>query len=428
MNYKEALAYLDYVRESGAKLELDNIQTIINNFPFDLKKRKFIQVAGTNGKGSTSHFITSILMKNGFKTGLFTSPHLQDIRERVTINKEWITEEDFATVLSSVKELSSELIKSGKIKNIPTYFEHLFLSSLFYFCMKNADFIVLEVGLGGRLDATSTITPLVSVITNISLDHTKTLGPTIKDIAFEKAGIIKKGIDVVSGPVRRSVAGKVIRSVAEKLESPVHYVFDKDSRVEFKTLNDRYSVKYFTDSELFSFDVFLKGKHQIDNACTAVKVTQVLDTLGIKFEKEKIYSGIRSNFVPGRVELFSDNPEILIDSSHNEASIKALSEYLKEKEKRDMTLVFGVLRDKEYKKMANYLKPFTKNIILTEPISSRALPAEKLLSLFNGKNTFIIKNYEEALKKAKFLQRDILITGSFYLSGRMKNLLSGGTL
>lgn len=426
MDFNEALTFLEYVREAGAKLELANIQKIINNFPFDLKKKKFIQVAGTNGKGSTSHFITSILDKNGYDTGLFTSPHLQNIRERISINKEWISEKDFADGLNAIKNLTEKLLNRGLIDNTPTFFEHIFLLALYYFCSKNVNFIVLEVGLGGRLDATSTIIPLVSVITNISLDHTKTLGKKIKDIAAEKAGIIKPSVPIVIGSLPKSTAAKVIGKTARKLHSPLFFVYEKNSKMEYSIGKNNYYVNYHSESELFSFNVFLHGKHQIDNANTAIRVSQVLQRYGIPLQKEKIYLGIKSNFLPGRVEICSGDPEIIIDSSHNEASVKALSEFLLEKNKKNMTLVFGVLRDKNYKKMVNYLIPFTENIILTEPISKRALPSEKLLSLFKNKNTFVIKKHDEALKKAKFLNNEILITGSFYLSGKMKNLLSGG--
>ncbi len=428
MNYEEALQYLDKIREYGAKLELNNIQKIIDNFPFDLKKKKFIQVAGTNGKGSTSHFITSILIKNGYTTGLFTSPHLLNIRERITINKTWITKDDFAQALGNVKNLSEKLLDKGSIQNPPTYFEHLFLTSLYYFCMRNADFIVLEVGLGGRLDATSTITPVVSVITNISKDHTKTLGPNIKDIAAEKAGIIKHNVPVVVGSPPNSTAAKVIKKIAKNLNAPVYFVYGKNSNLDYITEDNHYLVKYSYRTETFTFKVLLNGRHQIDNANTSLMVSILLKEQGIDLKKKKIFSGIESNFVPGRVEIFSKNPYIIIDSSHNEESIKALSEFLKEKGKKGMTLVFGVLRDKNYKKMADYLKPYVENIILTEPDSKRALPAEKLISHFNGKNTVIIKNYEDVLKKAKLFKNDILITGSFYLSGKMKNLLSGGII
>lgn len=426
MSYKDALGYLGLVRENGTKMALNNIQKIINNLPFSLDDINFIQVAGTNGKGSTSHFITSVLKNCGKKAGLFTSPHLQDLRERITINKKWISKDEFSESIFDVKEISENLLKKGVIENIPTFFEHLFLTSLFYFKKKRVDFAVMEVGLGGRLDATSTLSPVISVITNISYDHTKTLGKRISDIAREKGGIIKKGVPVVCGCPAGSAATRTISGIAENMGSRVFNVTDRNNILKFKEGENFYLASYETEKEEYNFKVFLNGKHQVRNAAAAIKVIEILQDKGFSFPKTDIEYGIEINSVPGRIEEFNTDPKIIIDGGHNEASIRALRDFLFEREKKDLTLVFGVLRDKKYKKMASYLEPFSSDIILTEPVSNRALPAEELKKVFKSDRIYIKKNLRDALMLAKQINKEILITGSLYLAGEMRNLVSGG--
>ena len=426
MNFKEALIYLDQVREKGTKLALDNIQKIIDNLPLSLDNIKFIQVAGTNGKGSTSHYLSSILKESGFRAGMFTSPHLQDIRERITINKEWISKQDFADSLQSVKKISEELLRNKIIEETPTYFEHMLLTSLFYFSNNKVDFAIMEVGLGGRLDATSTLSPVISVITNISYDHTKTLGKNLTLIATEKAGIIKEGVPVICGCRTNTVANRTIKKIAEKKSAPFYNTLDKGNNISFVQESEYYNSTYSSDKQEYNFRVFMNGNHQVDNAATSIKTIEVLRTQGIDIQDNAIISGIEKNSVPGRIETFNIKRGIILDGGHNEESIKALSGYLKERQKKDLTLIFGVLRDKKYKKMIKYLEPFVKNIIITEPISPRALPAEKLEKAFSENSTSVQKNLRSALEEAFKFNKEILITGSLYLAGEMRALVTGG--
>ncbi len=426
MTFKEALNYLEFVRERGTKLSLENIQIIVDNLPISLNNIKFIQVAGTNGKGSTSHYLTSILKESGFIVGMFTSPHLQNLRERITINKEWITESDFANSLNKVKNICEKLLKNKIIEESPTYFEHMFLSSLFYFYKKKVSFAIMEVGLGGRLDATSTLLPMVSVITNISYDHTKTLGRKLGLIATEKAGIIKRGVPVVCSCNTRTVANRIIKKIASEKFSPFYNTFDNNNKITFKEESDFYSASYLSVKRKYDFRVFMNGNHQVGNAATAIKVIEVLENKGINIPIKSIVSGIEKNSVPGRIEVFHSNKGIIIDGGHNEESIKALSQYLKEKRKNDLTLIFGVLRDKKYKKMIKYLIPHIENVIVTEPVSPRALSAEVLEKAFLPIKTIIHKNLRSALEEALSFNKEVLITGSLYLAGEMRNLVTGG--
>jgi len=427
MNFKEALSYLEYVHEKGTKLALDNIQKIIDNLPVSLDKIRFIQVAGTNGKGSTSHYLTSILKESGYRVGMFTSPHLQSLRERITLNKEWISENDFTESLLKVKEVSEKLLKKKIINEPPTYFEHMLLISLFYFFKKEVDFAVMEVGLGGRLDATSTLSPVISVITNISYDHTKTLGRNLASIASEKAGIIKDGVPVICGCKTNTVANRTIKRKAEEKSAPFFNANDKHNKISYVQESDYYNSSYKTNQGEYNFRVFMNGNHQVSNAATSIKTIEVLKSQGIDISESAIISGIEKNSVPGRIEIFNIGNGIILDGGHNEESIKALSEYLKEKKKKDLTLIFGVLRDKKYKKMIKYLEPFVKNIIVTEPVSHRALPAEKLEKVFSVKITSVQKNLKSALEEALKFNKEILITGSLYLAGEMRGLVTGGS-
>ena len=430
MNFDDALEYLNRVRELGTKLSLDNIQRLVNNLPFSLKQIKFIQVAGTNGKGSTSHFITSILMHNGYKVGLFTSPHLEDIRERVSINKEWISEEEFAKSIFNVKKISEELLKKNKIDNIPTFFEHILLLSLDYFYRKEVDFVVLEVGLGGRLDATSTIVPEVHVITNISYDHTKTLGKRIKDIALEKAGVIKRKIPVVCGCPPKTSSRKVIEDVCNKKDSRIYYVVDKYNKIQYRLTSDFYEVEYKTQNDAYNYKLKMNGKHQVINSATAIKVSEVLREKGVILKKNLIESGIENNMVRGRIEYFRKNPFIIIDTGHNVSGIKVLRDFLEERNHKELTLIFGVLRDKKYRQMIRLLDPFVKEYILTTPISKRAINSiqlkKKIKDLIGRKRVSCIDDYNKIVKLAKNYQSDILISGSFYMAGEIRKLLSGG--
>lgn len=424
MNYSEALSYLEEVRENGTKLSLSNIKKIIENLPFSLSKIKFIQVAGTNGKGSTSHFITSILKSEGFKVGLFTSPHLQNIRERITINKNWISEQEFADQIEKIKAFVKKLKKEKVIETIPTFFEHLLLLSLFYFFYKSTDYAVLEVGLGGRLDATTAIKPIVSIITNISLEHTKTLGKHIKDIAFEKAGISKPHVPLVCGCNKYSISTRVIKAVCENKQAYFHQVFNKHNFLTSEMEEGFYNCSYKTPKDTYNYKVYMNGLHQTRNAATAIKAIEVINDSDNTISMESIKQGIKENFVPGRIELIKGIPDIIIDGGHNVDGINALANHLKSKNYKNCTLIFGVLRDKKYRKMVELLKPYIKNIILVKPKSNRALPLTVLKSLFSDKKTYIFDDdYIKGMAFAKEINETIIITGSIYMIGEMRNIL-----
>jgi len=429
MNSRDVLEYLNNINPNIIRFGLENTLTILENpaLTDKLKPIPFIQVAGTNGKGSTSHFIASILQAAGCKVGLFTSPHLNNIRERIAINKKWIPGDDFVSYTQTIKELSEKLLAQNSIEHIPTYFEYTFLVALLYFSAQNVDIAVLEVGLGGRLDATTAVTPIISVITGISHDHTQYLGHRIKDIAAEKAGIIKKNIPIICGCSVHSIAHHVIKKTALLHHAPFFNVIDSQNHLEITPLPSHYQCRYATPLRSYSFDLHMNGQHQPFNAATALKTIEVLSQQLPSFyiPIDAIREGTAINHIPARIEILPQNPTVILDGAHNAESTSALANFLKEKNKKKLTLIFGVLADKDYKKMISILLPFIENVILTEPLSPRALPLSDLSKIFKrkGKKTVIKPGIEEAYNAARELNREILATGSFYLVGALRELV-----
>jgi dihydrofolate synthase/folylpolyglutamate synthase len=426
MRFAEAEDYLKKTLGENSKLSLDNIQRIIDRAPLAAGTVKYIQVAGTNGKGSTAHFIAAILRSAGFRVGLFTSPHLQDVRERIQVDGSVISRRDFARALGSVRDLAADLLAGKAIANPPTFFETLFLASLFHFSARRAEWAVLEVGLGGRLDATSTVLPEITVITNISLDHTHILGKTLAAIAREKAGIIRRGLPLVCGCPPRSVGARVIRAVARAKNAPLIEVFARRHALDVEKKRGGYACRYLAGGHEYRFLVTQKGRHQAVNAAVAVSAVDVLRQGGCKISDRAVARGIASMFIPARIEVIGGHPPLILDGGHNNAGIQVLVDFLREENIRGFTLLFGVLQDKQYPAMARQLAPLAAHVVLSEPVSERALPPEKLLPFFAGGKCLIERDYVRALAVAKKFKRTIIVCGSFYLVGGMRAIVCGG--
>ena len=426
MQYAAVGEYLEKLQGESSKLSLDNISLIIANLPFTVGSVKYIQIAGTNGKGSTSHFIAAILRSAGWRVGLFTSPHLQDVRERICFNGRLISRRDFAVAVSAVDDIGQELLRRQVIANQPTFFETVFLAALYHFNKSRADWAVLEVGLGGRLDATSTVIPEVAVITNIAVDHTNILGKTLAAIAREKAGICKENVPLVSGCRHASIAGRVIGQAARNKKAPFHEVFRGRQPLKVKKKDKSYLCHYRSNSRQYNYRVYLKGRHQAVNAAVAVKTVAVLQGLGWNIPDQAISRGIKNMFIPGRLELLSRRPAIILDGAHNEDGIRVLVDFLREENISAFTLIFGVLGDKHYPAMVTQLAPLAAHVILTAPPGARALAPEKLLPFFKQANCRVEIDFSKALAIAKKLKRIIIICGSLYLAGAMRTVICGG--
>jgi dihydrofolate synthase/folylpolyglutamate synthase len=432
MRYAAALAYLKKIQGETGKLSLANIRRVIELAPFACGTARCVQVAGTNGKGSTAHYIASILQRAGWRVGLFTSPHLQDVRERIRLNGVPIPRAAFARSVSVVRAQAGELLAAGRIANLPTFFETLFLAALHYYAARRADWLVLEVGLGGRLDATSTVTPEVALITNIAMDHMDILGKTLAAIAREKAGIARPGVPLVSGCPPRSAAARVIRARARAKGAPLIEAFAAPRRLEVEKKRGGYSCRYRVqarrDGRLgheYRFFVSQRGRHQTRNAAMAVAAVDALRERGWDIGDNAVRLGIRDMFIPARLERLAGRPPIIIDGGHNRAGIRVLVDYLREENIRGFTLLFGVLRDKQYPAMARLLAPLAARVVLSVPDSPRALPPEELARFFPGKKCLIERDFSRALAVAKKFKRTIIVCGSLYMVGGIRAVALG---
>lgn len=443
MDYQSAKEYLDSTGLMQINPGLETTRRVLSHLPLDkdLTGIPFIQVAGTNGKGSTSHFLASALGAAGYRVGLFTSPHLYDVRERMSVNGEWISETQFGTVLGAVKKTSEHLMAKGLIQRMPSYFELTFLAAVLYFSRSKVDAAVLETGLGGRWDATTVITPDVSIITTISRDHTALLGKRKQDIAREKAGIIKQAVPVVCGCPIGTVAHRQIKAAAAKLNAPFYNVIDGRNRLEIKGDGPPYACSYHmfqpetfkeTGQDHVSFDIRLNGKHQVLNAAAAVKSLDIFcHRTGMTVTPDTLRKGLAAVRIPGRIETLPVSPSVIVDGGHNVESITALTRFLAARGLANLTLVFGVLADKNYRRMISLLLPFIGRVILTRPAVERALPPEKMISLFSTNNggrpgplsVHVMNRPQEAYVSARKWNREILITGSFYLAGMLRHMI-----
>jgi dihydrofolate synthase/folylpolyglutamate synthase len=362
----------------------------------------------------------------GWRVGLFTSPHLQDVRERIRFNGRLISQRDFASAVSAVDEIGAELLRRQVIVNRPTFFETVFLAALYHFCKRRADWAVLEVGLGGRLDATSTVIPEIAVITNIAKDHTHILGRTLAAIAREKAGVCKANVPLVSGCPHGSSAGRVIGRAARDKKVPFHEAFRGRRPLQVKKKGRSYLCQYRSGGSRYDYRVYLQGRHQAVNAAVAVKTVDVLKGQGWEIPAAAVSRGIRNMFIPARIEALGGRPPLILDGGHNPDGIRVLVDFLREENIGPCTLIFGVLADKNYPAMARQLAPLAAQVILTAPPGARALAPEKLLPFFKAAECRVENDHSRALAIAKKLKRTIIVCGSLYLAGALRTVACGG--
>lgn len=430
MNYIEALDYIENLNFLGSKLDLSRISEILKRLGDPQDKIKVIHVAGTNGKGSVSSMLTQILMDAGYKTALYTSPHLERYNERYKINNIEISNEDFAEYIEKIKFYADEMEKEEIGR--PTVFEQLTAVAFLYFADKNVDYAVIEVGLGGRFDATNVVKePILSIITSISFDHTEFLGNTIESIAFEKGGIIKEGCPVVLYRQDKRVFDVISKLCIER-NAELYY----NSVSEIKTIKSDINGSIISiKNDIFDINnIFLPliGEYQLKNCETAVLAAVVLRKYGINISDENILKGIADTKWNGRMEVCSKEPLVVIDGAHNADGVYMLAESVKKyfKDKK-IVLLMGVLGDKEYDKMASEIVPLVHTAVITEPDSDRALSAEgfkKVVSRY-CENVYSIGDIKEAYDFALSLtdKDDVLLcAGSLYLIGRLRTIIMGG--
>lgn len=415
LNFQEALDFL-YTRHAiGMKLGLEHIQSLVKDLNHPERNFKSIHLAGTNGKGSTASILASIFQCAGYKTGLYTSPHLIHVRERIQINGEMIPENRFVQYIDENLHLIN--------KNTASYFEIMTAMAFLYFSDENVDIAILETGLGGRLDATNVILPELCVITDISFDHTKTLGKTLKEIAGEKAGIFKDQIPVVTGVQRPSII-TLLKQMAEQKSAPF-YATREAVRTKTERLDDtgcQFSFQY-DSTDLESLHLNLIGSHQVKNANTALMAVHVLKQNGWLISEEAVRSGLNQVNWPARLQFFPGSPKLLVDSAHNQAGVKNLIYALKEiMQFKRLIFVFGVLKDKEYSAMLEMIASVSDFILFTKPNNDRALDPNMLQknSVIQHKPTEVHEQVKDAIERAYILADEddlICAAGSIYFVG-----------
>ncbi|MCS3916438.1 dihydrofolate synthase/folylpolyglutamate synthase [Caldanaerobacter subterraneus subsp. tengcongensis MB4] len=423
MTYEEAIQYIHSTYKFGMKLGLENIKRLLGYMGNPEKNLKIIHVAGTNGKGSTSSFISSILKEAGYKVALYTSPYLEEFEERMKINGENISREKLVYYVEYIKPIIARMVQEGY--NHPTEFEVITAIAFKYFSDEEVDFVVLEVGLGGRFDATNAISSsLVSVITSIDYDHMDKLGNTLGDIAYEKAGIIKKKGVVVSF-YQQEEALKVISDACEVREAYLT-ILDKNNIV-IKEQNSDFQV--FDYKNFKDLKITLLGTHQIYNASLAVEVIQKLKNIyGYQISEEAIKRGLMNAKWPGRLEVMKKRPYVVIDGAHNPQGMTVLKESLKLFNYRRLILVIGMLKDKEVDKMLNIITPVADVIITTTPLSDRACGAKDLASKISRNSVFAVDQIDKAVNEALKMAGEedmVLFCGSLYMIGHVRKLLRG---
>lgn len=425
MNYEAAMEYIQNTAKFGSNLGLDRTVKILEMLGNPQDKIKCIHVAGTNGKGSTTAMITQILRSAGYKTGMYTSPFLEEFEERIQVDGINIGKDDLAETVTEVSKAVEKVISLGY--DHPTEFEIITCAMFKYFCDANVDYAVVEVGLGGRLDSTNVIIPVLSVITSISLDHTGVLGNTLKEIAGEKAGIIKKGIPVVTYPQEKE-AEQVIADACRRMGCELVSV--KPESGEFlETFNLSQKIRVKTDREIYYLTLSLLGKHQIMNCAVAVNAAEKLQEMGLKITREDIIRALEKVRWIGRLEVLREEPLVVIDGAHNIEGITLLNESLKTYFRYEkLILVIGILRDKQVEEMIEMIAPQAHRVIAVTPNSGRAESAAELNEVIMkyNKNSEACDDYSKAYEKALGYAGGndmILVCGSLYMIGDMRKII-----
>ena len=426
MKYEEAMKYITEVGNFGSNYGLERTYKLLEHLGNPERDLKLIHIAGTNGKGSTTSMITEILMGEGYKVGMYTSPFIEEFEERIQINRNNITKESLAILMDEIKVAVDKVIEAGY--NHPTEFEIITVLMLLYFKKENIDFGVIEVGLGGTLDSTNVIKPIIQVITSISFDHTNLLGNTLEKIAMEKAGIIKKGIPTVIYPQQEEVL-KVIKNKCFEMDSELYIA--NNENLKFKNivnLDKPYQLlKYNNEIDIL---LPLLGEHQIINLSVAMQAIEVLNNKNIiDISIANIVKSIKNVSWKGRLEVLSNNPYVVIDGAHNIQGIKTLSRNIKKYFKyENLYLILGILADKDVEEMIKIITPMAKKVYSVTPNSIRGELAESLkdeVSKFN-KNCKAFDKYEEAYLEAlnDASEKDlILASGSLYMIGDMRKII-----
>lgn len=425
MEMKEVISYIGVNRGKGPKVSLDRMKWLMDQLGHPEKKSKFIHIAGTNGKGSTSAFLFSILREAGLQVGLFVSPHLEKINERIRINDTLITDEEFQIYTEKVAKAVDQFEEKVKTEHYFA-FEILTAVAFCYFADKSPDIVILETGIGGRLDSTNVITtPEMSVITSIGIDHIGLLGDTVEDIAREKVDILKAGGQMVSGPVPESVR-EVMDEHAQLVGGQIEYI-DRQSIQMTDIASDHQTFAYQGGGP---FTIHMMGPHQVENACVALKASQLLADKGWPLNDEIITKGLAKGFWPGRFEKIHENPLVYLDGAHNLPGVEKLMETIRiQFPSQKFTFVIGMMRDKQFEDMIELSLPLAEKYLVTSPDEQRGFDAEEIAAWLRDEkhveaialpSVDEIKNY---IEKVAHPDEIIIQFGSLYLVGALRAAL-----
>jgi dihydrofolate synthase/folylpolyglutamate synthase len=436
MDYEAAVRYLlSLGRElaaptqaAAAKFDLENITILAERLGRPDRAYPSAHIAGTNGKGSTAAFLESILRRADFRTGLNTSPHLEKINERIRVNGEEISDDAFAETFTRIQALNEELLASGKLRAHPTYFECVTAMAFEYFARARVEFGVFEVGLGGRLDATNILTPVVSIITRVDFDHENFLGHSLAEIASEKAGIIKPSVPLILAEQRPEALG-VIRARASELGCPVIETATA-FHIEKEWMENGCSRARVTEVESgWSLELApsLPGRFQVQNSINALAAARYLQKRGYRISDSSIVEGIAEAVWPGRLEKLQVGPDVYLDGAHNPSAARELAAFLEQNlTGRKVRLVFGALRDKAVDEIAGVLFPHAAEVIFTQPRTTRAISVAQLaeITAHHALHFTVIPEPEAALEYA--LDRAdvtdaVIVAGSLYLVGQLRH-------
>ncbi|PLS01345.1 bifunctional folylpolyglutamate synthase/dihydrofolate synthase [Neobacillus cucumis] len=425
--YQEALDWIHGRLRLGIKPGLTRMEWMMDKLGSPEKKIKAVHVGGTNGKGSTVTFLRSILQAEGYEVGTFTSPYIEQFNERISVNGKPISDEEILRLTNVIKPLADEL--EGTELGGPTEFEVITAMAFYYFAnANNIDMVIFEVGLGGRFDSTNIIQPLASIITNIGLDHTNILGNTYEEIAFEKAGIIKSNTPIFTA-VKHPGALKVIEEVADKQSAPISRLNQEFqiSGHESIVKGEVFSLKSKSLS-LEQLEISMMGQHQTENASLAVLAADYLNQAGFQVTEQSIRKGLKEAYWPGRFEILSEKPLVIIDGAHNQEGITALVHELSSRYKdRNIHIVFAALRDKKLDEMIGMLDGIADQITFVSFDFPRAAKAEELFQISKSASKLAVEDWSSyLLEKMKSLKPKemLIVTGSLYFISEVKPLIT----
>lgn len=430
MSYQDTIDYLFGLQKHGIKLGLSNSSLLMGLMGNPERRFRSVHVAGTNGKGSTCAFLAAVLRAAGYRTGLYTSPHLVSFTERIRINGAAISESRVVDLAERIRASYSGLSgPDGSESLSPTFFEVTTAMACAYFAEESADIAVIETGMGGRLDSTNVVTPLVSIITNIDLEHTEFLGSTIEQIAAEKAGIVKQGIPVVTGATQ-SEALKAIEHEAARRTAPLYRMpLDFGAGRVLSGMPQTFDYRGISE-RMEGLRISLQGRHQVKNACLALAAIECLRKAGLDLPDRAIREGLEGAAWEGRLERVARDPDIFLDGAHNPASAAVLADALGELRSgyRRLVLVLGILKDKDHRGILSSLLPLADAAVATRPAYGRAMDAAALAAeigpLPGGLK--IAGSVEEAIALARGMAEPgdlIVVTGSLYTVGDARAVL-----